>query len=373
MSVCRQNLGLPQLLPVGAKLQIICTQTNPISGSLTASWLKKIPMFNSKRNVAIVCGGNSKEYDISIQSGRVVLEHLDKDKYNSFLMVVRGTDWKVLLEDGQELMVNKNDFSIQHQGHILHFDVVFNAIHGSPGEDGKLLGYLEMLQIPYTGSNHIVSALTFNKNFCKQVVESADVVALAKGVMLKKGEVLNPEAMVEHLGLPVFVKPNSNGSSVGVTKVKKLEELLPAILNAFNEDEEVLIESFIQGREMGCGVFEFQGKKLVFPITEIISKKEFFDYEAKYTTGMSDEITPADVDEEADFNMKAIASELYSHLGCRGIVRFDFILTDDNIYFLEVNTVPGMSAASIIPQQAQVMGFSLKQLFDMAIENVFTV
>lgn len=330
-------------------------------------------MPNSKKNVAIVCGGNSKEYDISIQSGRVVLAHMNKEKYNGFLMVVKGMDWKVLLEDGQQLEVNKNDFSIQFNDHVLHFDVVFNAIHGSPGEDGKLLGYFEMLQIPYTSSNHIVSALTFNKNFCKQVVESADVVALAKGVLLKNGQSLNLEAIVEQLGLPVFVKPNSNGSSVGITKVKQMEELLPAIQNAYNEDDEVLVESFIQGREMGCGVFEFKGKKLVFPITEIISKKEFFDYEAKYTTGMSDEITPADVDEEADFNMKAIASELYSHLGCRGIVRFDFILTDDNIYFLEVNTVPGMSAASIVPQQAQVMGFSLEQLFDMAIENVLTV
>lgn len=330
-------------------------------------------MPNSKKNVAIVCGGNSKEYDISIQSGRVVLAHMNKEKYNGFLMVVKGMDWKVLLEDGQQLEVNKNDFSIQFNDHVLHFDVVFNAIHGSPGEDGKLLGYFEMLQIPYTSSNHIVSALTFNKNFCKQVVESADVVALAKGVLLKKGQSLNLEAIVEQLGLPVFVKPNSNGSSVGITKVKQMEELLPAIQNAYNEDDEVLVESFIQGREMGCGVFEFKGKKLVFPITEIISKKEFFDYEAKYTTGMSDEITPADVDEEADFNMKTIASELYSHLGCRGIVRFDFILTDDNIYFLEVNTVPGMSAASIVPQQAQVMGFSLEQLFDMAIENVLTV
>ncbi|KAF0130042.1 MAG: D-alanine-D-alanine ligase [Bacteroidetes bacterium] len=326
-------------------------------------------MTTKKKNIAVVCGGDSGEYEISIKSGKVVYAHLNKEKYNPWLIIVKGANWMASFTDGSSVKVDKDDFSVLAENQKIHFDAVFNVIHGTPGEDGKILGYFDMLGIPYTSSSHVVSGATFNKDFCKQLVRSKGV-ALADSVLVRKGNKLNSEQIIQQLGLPVFVKPNSNGSSVGVSKVTKVEELEAAVDNALKEDHEALIESYIKGREIGCGVFEFKGRKLVFPLTEIISKKEFFDYEAKYTPGMSDEVTPAEVDEAVEIDIKAIASELYSHLGCKGIVRFDFILTDNEIYFLEVNTVPGMSEASIIPQQAQVMGITLETLFDMAIENV---
>lgn len=327
-------------------------------------------MEQKRLNVAIICGGDSGEYEISVKSGKVVMQHLNREKYRAFLLIVRGSDWQVMLDDGNGLPVNKDDFSIRVDGSHVRFDVVFNAIHGTPGEDGKILGYFDMLRIPYTSSSHLVSAFTFHKNSCKQLVRSTGV-ALADSVLIRKGQQADFEGIAQRLGLPLFVKPNSNGSSVGVTKVNAVSQLPEAIAKALADDDEALVETYIPGREIGCGVFEYKGRKIVFPLTEIISKKEFFDYEAKYSPGMSDEITPADVDEKTEIEIKATASELYSHLGCRGIVRFDFILTSSKIYFLEVNTVPGISQASIIPQQAKVMGISLELLFEMAVDNAF--
>ena len=323
---------------------------------------------NHKLNVAVVCGGYSGEFEISIQSGKVVAASLDNQKFSSFLIVVKQKDWICLCEDGSEYPVQKNDFSVETHAGKIRFDVVFNAIHGTPGEDGKILGYFDMLEIPYTSSNHVVSAATVNKNFCKQLVQPTGI-ALAKSVFLRKGDTVSEKEVVDYLGLPIFVKPNNGGSSVGVSKVKSASELVHAIEKAFIEDDEILIESFIQGREMGCGVFEYKGRMMVFPVTEIISKKEFFDYEAKYTKGMSDEITPARIDEDEDMEIKAVAAMLYKHIGCKGFVRFDFILSKEELYFLEVNTVPGMTAASILPQQAEVMGIKLSDLFSMAVEN----
>lgn len=325
-----------------------------------------------KKNVAVVCGGDSGEFEISLKSGKVVKTNLDPEKYNAYFVVIKGAEWRVLLDDGLSVPVDKNDFSVSIQGEKLTFDVVFNAIHGTPGEDGKLPGYLDMLGIPHTGSSHVVAAVTFNKHFCKQVVASRGV-SLANAQLIRKGQLVSPETVIASLGLPVFVKPNSNGSSVGVSKVNEINELMSALEKAFTEDTEALVESYIKGREIGCGVFDFLGRKIVFPLTEIISKKEFFDYEAKYSPGMSDEITPAPVDENTEIEIKATAADLYSHLGCKGIVRFDFILTDNDIYFLEVNTIPGLSAASIVPQQAKTMGISLPELFGMAVENALSV
>lgn len=327
-------------------------------------------MEQKRLNVAIICGGDSGEYEISVKSGKVVMQHLNREKYRAFLLIVRGSDWQVMLDDGNGLPVNKDDFSIRVDGSHVRFDVVFNAIHGTPGEDGKILGYFDMLRIPYTSSSHLVSAFTFHKNSCKQLVRSTGV-ALADSVLIRKGQLADFEGIAQRLGLPLFVKPNSNGSSVGVTKVNAVSQLPEAIAKALADDDEALVETYIPGREIGCGVFEYKGRKIVFPLTEIISKKEFFDYEAKYSPGLSDEITPAEVDERTEIEIKATASELYSHLGCRGIVRFDFILTSSKIYFLEVNTVPGISQASIIPQQAKVMGISLESLFEMAVDNAF--
>ncbi len=326
-------------------------------------------MTTKRKNVAIVCGGDSGEYEISVQSGNVVSKFLDKEKFRPLVIYIKGKDWFFKPSEDVVIAIDKNDFSLTVDGEKIFFDVVFNALHGSPGEDGKLLGYFDMLGIPYTSSSHTVSSLTFNKDFCKQVVKSVGV-ALADSILLRRGQSIKASEIISELGLPIFVKPNSNGSSVGVSKVNLEEELQPALEKAFMDDEFALIESFIKGREIGCGVFEFKGRMMVLPLTEIISKNEFFDYDAKYTKGKSDEITPADVDEDIDLEIKALAAQLYSRLSCRGFVRFDFILTDEDIYFLEVNTVPGMSAASIIPQQAEVMGISLPDFFGMAIENV---
>jgi len=326
-------------------------------------------MTTKRKNVAIVCGGDSGEYEISVQSGNVVSKFLDKEKFRPFVIYIKGKDWFFKPSEDVVIAIDKNDFSLSVGGEKVIFDVVFNALHGTPGEDGKLLGYFDMLGIPYTSSSHTVSSLTFNKDFCKQVVKSVGV-ALADSVLLRRGQSIKASEIISELGLPIFVKPNSNGSSVGVSKVNLEEELQPALEKAFMDDEFALIESFIKGREIGCGVFEFKGRMMVLPLTEIISKNEFFDYDAKYTKGKSDEITPADVDEDIDLEIKALAAQLYNRLSCRGFVRFDFILTDEDIYFLEVNTVPGMSAASIIPQQAEVMGISLPDFFGMAIENV---
>lgn len=324
-----------------------------------------------KKNVAVVCGGDSGEFEISLKSGKVVKTNLDPEKYNAYLVVIKGAEWRLLRDDSTAVPVDKNDFSVLIQGKKLTFDVVFNAIHGTPGEDGKLPGYLDMLGIPHTGSSHVVAAVTFNKHFCKQVVASRGV-SLANAQLIRKGQLYSPETVIASLGLPVFVKPNSNGSSVGVSKVNEINELMPALEKAFAEDNEALVEAFIKGREIGCGVFDYKGRKIVFPLTEIISKKEFFDYEAKYSPGMSDEITPASVDENTEIEIKAMAADLYSHLGCKGIVRFDFILTENDIYFLEVNTIPGLSAASIVPQQAKTMGISLPELFGMVVENALS-
>lgn len=321
------------------------------------------------KNIAVVCGGNSGEYDVSIQSGKVVVASLPPDRYAAFQIIIRGADWYHTDAKGNKSLINKDDFSLQLNGKTLRFDAVFNAIHGSPGEDGKLLGYFDLIGMPYTSSNMFVSALTFNKENCKRIVASHGVL-VAKGLMFNRESTIDPAAVVEQLGLPVFVKPNNGGSSVGVTKVKEIGQFMDAIDKALAEDEEVLVESFLEGREFGCGVMQTKTGLLVFPVTEIISKKEFFDYEAKYTQGMADEITPADITEASDNRIKSTAALLYKRLTCKGFVRFDFIISKGRLFFLEVNTVPGISPASILPKQANAMGISLEQLFTMALENI---
>lgn len=324
-----------------------------------------------KKNIAIVCGGDSGEYEISIKSAAVVKKHLSAEKWNTWTVIITASRWHAELDNGKTVIVDKNDFSIQNeQGQKIKFDAVFNAIHGTPGENGKLLAYFDMLGIPYNSSGATCCALTFHKDFCKRIVASNGVL-VADSILINENESIDIEEIVDQLELPVFVKPNNGGSSVGVSKVKSIDELLPAIEKAFREDTQVLIERFIAGREIGCGVLEHKGRMLVLPLTEIISKNEFFDYEAKYTDGMSDEITPATVDEDIELEIKATSAILYHRLECKGIARFDFILTDEAIYFLEVNIVPGMSEASIIPKQAECMGISLQKLFDMTLENLF--
>lgn len=320
-----------------------------------------------KQNIAITAGGDSGEYSISMKSARMVANHIDKTKYQVYIIEIKGSNWNYLSGENKNIPVDKNDFSLTINGEKINFDLVFNMIHGSPGENGKLQGYLDMLALPYTTGNAISSALTFNKAYCNQIVKGSGI-AVANHVHLFKKRKFDIDDLMKRIKLPAFVKPNQGGSSVGMTKVNHLNELDAAINKAFAEDDEILIEEFIKGREMTCGVFEYRSEIIPMPITEIISKKDFFDYEAKYDH-MADEITPAAISVEQQTHIHETASKLYIILNCSGIVRFDFILTDEDLWFLEVNTVPGMSNASIVPQQVQVMGYSLKEFYSMLIEE----
>ncbi|MDP2722259.1 MAG: D-alanine--D-alanine ligase [Bacteroidales bacterium] len=324
------------------------------------------------KNIAIVCGGFSGEYEISIQSARVVAENLDKNRYNSYLIVITKNRWYYQDNNGAITDIDKNDFSLPLKDNkVIRFDGVFNAIHGTPGEDGKLLGYFDMLGLPYTSCSADVSALTFNKFLCNKFVSSYGIT-LAKSATFVKGEAIPYEEIVQNLGMPLFVKPASSGSSVGITKVKNSSELPEAVAIAFKEGDRVIIEEFIDGREIACGLIMKNQELIVFPLTEIISKKEFFDYEAKYTKGMADEITPpVNLELQAELDIKTVSSFLYRQLNCKGFVRIDYIVAKNGIYFIEINTVPGISNASILPQQAAAMGMPIDELFAIAVDAMF--
>jgi len=324
------------------------------------------------KNIAIVCGGYSGEYEISIGSAQVVAQNLDSKRYRSFLVVITRTSWYHETQNGHKIEIDRNDFSLTlEDGTIIRFDGVFNAIHGTPGEDGKILGYFDMLGLPYTSCSADVSALTFNKFLCNKFVASFGIT-MARSVSFVKGEIINHPEIIQTLGMPLFVKPACSGSSVGITKVKTAEELPQAIETALKEDNRVIIEEFIPGREMACGLIMNKGRLTVFPLTEIISKKEFFDYEAKYTKGMADEITPpVNLDIQAELDIKTVSSFLYRQLNCKGFVRIDFIVSEAGIYFIEINTVPGISSASILPQQAEAMGMGIGELFSIATDAMF--
>ena len=313
-------------------------------------------------------GGYSGEHDISIASGNQVYGQLDHTKYNVFKIVVERQGWYWDF-NGEKCPVNKDDFTVSCTGRKIHFDLAFIIIHGNPGENGVLQGYFDMLGIRYTTCGFYTSALTFQKGFCNPVVKSFGVVKVAESALLYSMEDM-PKTL--HLNLPVFVKPAAGGSSVATTKVKSADQLEPAIREAFTEDHAVLVEECIVGREFDCGVFrKADGEKLVFPITEIIPKggHEFFDYEAKYQ-GFSNEVTPAEVEERISKHIQEVSSQLYDLLGCKGIVRFDYIhdTAKDELYFLEVNTIPGQSAESIVPKQARAMGISPAELYEMSIQ-----
>ena len=329
-----------------------------------------------KKNIALVMGGYSGEHDISIASGNQVYEQLDHTKYNVYKIVVERAGWYWL--DGEEHRpIDRGNFTIQaiKQSGIqtIHFDLAFIIVHGNPGENGVLQGYFDMLGIRYTTCGFYTSALTFQKGYCNPVVKSFKVVKVAESQLLyEEPDRQMLDELVGKLGLPVFVKPAAGGSSVATTKVKKADDLLPAIREAFTEDKAVLVEQFIPGREFDCGVFrKADGELLVFPITEIIPKggHEFFDYEAKYE-GFSNEVTPAECPESISRNVQEVSRTLYGALGCKGIVRFDYIYNTDKqeLYFLEVNTIPGQSAESIVPKQARAMGITPAELYEMSIQ-----
>lgn len=323
------------------------------------------------KNIALLAGGYSGEYVISIQTAATISKNLDDEKYNTYTIVITREGWIYETEQGEKVNVDKNDFTLTLNGEKIKFDLVFIAIHGTPGEDGRIQGYLDMIGVPYTSCNAIVSALTFNKSYCNKVVKDFKKVNIANSVHLIKGEPYSVGNILEQIQMPMFVKPNESGSSLGVTKVKAVEELLPAIEKAFSEDDQVLIEEFIEGRELTIGAYKIEGKVYTLPSTEIVSKNEFFDFEAKYTPGVTNEITPALIDEKIQKLLEVTAEYIYRHLNCQGVVRIDFILQNKTgkLFFLEVNTMPGQSEASIVPQQVIAAGMSLKEFYNNIVED----
>jgi D-alanine-D-alanine ligase len=313
-------------------------------------------------------GGFSDEYKVSLKSGQLIYDSLDRDLYNVYKVVVLKEEWYFLNENEEKLPINKGDFSVTlSDGAILKFDVCFNIIHGAPGENGELQGYWNAIGQKYTGCDFYKSALTFNKKDTLAVLAKYGIPS-AKSFYLRKGENINEEKIVEELGLPLFVKPNQSGSSLGISKVKAKSELAAAIEFAFKEDDEILIESFLNGMEVSVGVIDYKGETIVLGITEIVPHKEFFDYEAKYE-GASEEITPARLDEETRYKVEKIAKHAYESLGMSGFSRSEYIIMDGTPYMLEMNTNPGFSPASILPQQAKIYGISIKDLCGNEVEK----
>jgi D-alanine-D-alanine ligase len=321
-----------------------------------------------KLNIAVVSGGDSGEFEISVQSGEVVKKFIDPNKYKVYPVQIRGQEWQYRCKNQNVYPIDKNDFTIDMPGEKVSFDCVFIAIHGTPGEDGKLQGYFDMLGIPYTSCDHVTSALTFNKYFCKNYIRNFGVKT-ANSIYLNHPDEIDAENILRQLNLPLFVKPNNGGSSVGMSKVKEKSSVARAIETALQEDDEILVEEYIPGREISCGVFRFKKEIIVLPISEILSKKEFFDYEAKYTPSLADEVIPAQIPENITDECAKTSTLLYEKLNCKGVVRFDYIFNDSGLYFLEVNTVPGMTEASIIPKMAKSKGYTLQQFFSMLVEE----
>jgi len=324
-----------------------------------------------KKNIALVTGGYSGEAVISYKSAESIAKHIDETKWNCYLVDIHPSGWFYLTEQGEKITVDKNDFSITIEGKKIAFDAVLVGLHGTPGEDGKLQGYFDCLHIPYTSCDAATSALTFNKRYTVAVASFAGM-HVAKSLHLLKGEQLKSADITAQLTLPVFVKPNNGGSSIGMSKVSVEKDLEPAIEKAFKEDDQVLVEEFISGREFTIGVFKSKGKIIALPITEIITKNDFFDFQAKYE-GESEEITPAQVNEAIADKVRQNAQKAYNVFNCKGIVRMDFIYEEKsgNPYLLEINSVPGQSAASLVPQQVIAMGWTLKEFYSALIEECF--
>lgn len=325
-----------------------------------------------KKRIALVTGGYSGEAAISYKSAITVQNNIDTEKFEVYKIDINPQGWFFEDTNGNRTNVNKENFTITVGGTIVHFDAVLLCIHGTPGEDGKLQGYFDMLHIPYTSCDATTSALTFNKRFTVAVAAFGGI-HVAKSVMLLKNTYVNTDPIIQQLKFPVFVKPNNGGSSIGMSKVMHADETLElAVQKAFKEDNQILVEEFIQGREFTIGVFKTKGKIITLPITEVVTTNEFFDFEAKYE-GKSKEITPAEINESMANQIREAALKTYDLLNCKGIVRIDFIYNSANAqpYMLEVNTVPGQSAASIIPQQVAAMGWSLKDFYTAVIEEAF--
>lgn len=323
------------------------------------------------KNIALITGGYSGEAVISYKSADTIYNNVDRSKWNVFWIDIRTDGWFYKADNGTEYPIDKNDFSVTVAGSKISFDAVLVGMHGTPGEDGKLQGYFDCLRIPYTSCDAATSALTFNKRYTVAVAAFAGI-KVARSMHLFKGDGTTGAQVAAQLKLPVFVKPNNGGSSIGMSKVSDASLLDAAISKAFNEDDQVLVEEFIKGREYTIGVFKSKGTIIALPITEIISKNEFFDFEAKYE-GASDEITPAQVQESIAQKVRETAIKAYAVFNCNGVVRIDFIYDEESgyPYMLEINTVPGQSAASLVPQQVAAMGWSLKEFYSALIEECF--
>ncbi|APU67375.1 D-alanine--D-alanine ligase [Christiangramia flava JLT2011] len=321
---------------------------------------------NMKKKIAIAMGGFSSEYRISINSGNIVYKNLDRDLYEPYRVHIMQNEWFVVAADDTPYPINKSNFSVNIDDQNITFDCVFNTIHGTPGENGLLQAYLELLNIPQTSCDHYQAALTFNKRDLISVLKPYGIKT-AENYFLNKGDLLNPDEIVEKVGLPCFVKANRAGSSFGITKVKAKEELEEAAKTAFAEDDEAIIESFLDGTEVSVGVITYKGEVTALPVTEIVPEGEFFDYEAKYL-GKSQEITPARISEADTKKVQELAKMIYTKLKMKGFTRSEFIFHNGEPHFLEMNTTPGISQASILPQQAEKAGISLTELFSSAIE-----
>jgi D-alanine-D-alanine ligase len=320
-----------------------------------------------KKNIAIIMGGYSSEYQISLKSGNVVYDTLNKDHYNAYRIHIFKDKWVFVNDENKEILIDKNDFSVTIGGKKTHFDCVFNAIHGSPGENGYMQAYFELLNIPHTSCSMYQASLTFNKRDFLSSLKPYGIKT-AESYYLNLGDSIDEDAIVAKVGLPCFVKANKAGSSFGISKVYKKENLQTAIDNSFKEDDEIIIEQFLDGVEVSVGVITYKGKTKVLPITEIVSENDFFDYAAKYE-GKSQEITPARISEDYKQKTEAVAKKIYEIIGMKGFSRSEFIFKNDEPYLLEMNTVPGLTKESILPQQANEAGISLEDLFDNAIKE----
>jgi D-alanine-D-alanine ligase len=320
-----------------------------------------------KKNIAIIMGGYSSEYKISLISGNVVYETLDASKYNAYRIHIFKEKWVYVDGNDNEFPIDKNDFSVTIDTNKITFDCVFNAIHGTPGEDGYIQGYLKLLNIPQTACDMYQASITFNKRDCLSILKPYGIKT-AESYYINQGDIIDEDAIINKVGLPCFVKANKAGSSFGVSKVYKKEELQQAIAVSFKEDDEIIIESFLDGKEVSVGVITYKGEVKVLPITEIVSENDFFDYEAKYQ-GKSQEITPARLTKEEEDKVNKVAKQVYQVLRMKGFSRSEYIFKNGEPHLLEVNTIPGLTKESILPQQAKAAGISLVELFDNAIEE----
>jgi len=325
-----------------------------------------------KKKIAIVTGGYTGEAVVSLKSAAVVERTIDRERYDVYKILIYPGNWYHETAAGEKIPVDLNDFSITLDGQKITFDGIFNILHGSPGEDGKLAGYYDLLGLPYTTCDALTSAITMNKGYTKAIVQDIPELFVARSVQLFKNSEENSARILKELRLPLFVKPNNGGSSIGMSKVKVPKELQEALDKAFAEDSQVLVEEFVDGREFSIGVYHAKGKTTVLPATEIVSSKEFFDFEAKYSPGVTEEITPGRMSEEEVGRVNRIIEKVYTKLNCKGAVRIDYFLEydTDKFYFIEINTVPGQTETSLISQQVRAIGMEIKDFYNELIEEM---